>query len=190
MKNGSNEKNGGFEELKIKIRRSEKVLITGLGFILLFMIFHDWLPLGPLNDVQAVAATRSTGELVIVTLFGTAQIMLLMGIVLCFIGKAYPFWAKLWLMIQQSLIMAGVLLDWWIPYFFGIGSADRVESYQVMFGDTHTFLPVMNGIVPNTIHVLFHSTLLICLILTVYISFTNQNKSAIQAARYYTSYKP
>lgn len=29
--------------------------------------------------------------------------------------------------------------------FFGIGSADRVESYQVMFGETHTFLPVMNG---------------------------------------------
>ncbi|WP_339162733.1 hypothetical protein MHB50_06430 [Siminovitchia sp. FSL H7-0308] len=77
--------------MKRKIHRSEKVLITGSGFILLFMIFHDWLPLGPLNDVQAVAATRSTGELVIITLFWTAQIMLLMGIILCFIGKTYPF---------------------------------------------------------------------------------------------------
>ncbi|MFS0646301.1 hypothetical protein [Siminovitchia sp. 179-K 8D1 HS] len=157
-----------------QIRRSEKVLIAGLGFILLFMMFHDWVPLGPLNDVDSVAVNRPISELVIVTLFGTVQIMLLMGMVLFFIGKTYPLWIKLWLVIHQSFIMAGVLIDWWIPYFFGIGAENRVESYKAMFGNTHSFLPVMHGIVPNTIHVIFHATLLICLILTPNIIFTNK----------------
>ncbi|MCH1627502.1 hypothetical protein [Fredinandcohnia quinoae] len=160
--------------MKKEMRPSEKILLSGFCFILLFMIFHDWLPLGPFNDVEAVSGDRSLGELVTVTLIGGVQILLFLGAIVFFRGRKYPIWIKIWLVIHQTSIFTGALLDWWIPYFFGYGADERVERYELMFGDTHSFLPVMNGIVPNTIHVLFHAALLMCIILTIYISFTDR----------------
>lgn len=162
-----------------QIRTSEIILLAGLGLIFLFMLVHDWVPLGKLNDVQAVSEARDLGELIIVTLIGTVQILLLITIVLFYLGRKYPLWIKLWLVIHQGFIFAGALLDWWLPYLFGLGAEGRVERYSVMFGDTHAFLPVNNGIVPNTIHVMFHFTLLLCILVTIYISLTRpKNKTA------------
>ncbi|GAA0339456.1 hypothetical protein GCM10008967_32230 [Bacillus carboniphilus] len=158
--------------MKREIHFSEKLLLAGLSFILIFMIVQDWVPLGTLNDVQAVKAEHSFNQLVTITLINVAQILLLMGLVVIFMGKRYPIWVKFWLIIHQVCIFAGVLISWWIPYFFGYGAEQKVEEYKQMFGETHSFLPVMNGIVPNTLHFLFHITLLLCIILAIYISFT------------------
>ncbi len=141
------------------------------------MIVQDLVPLGPLNDIDAISADRSFNEILTVTLIGAVQILILLSIVLIFIGKRYPIWIRLWLIIHQSFIFVGALLDWWIPYFFGYGAEERVDRYQQMFGDTHSFLPEINGIVPNTLHVIFHSLLLLCIILTIYISFTTKKKN-------------
>ena len=59
---------------------------------------------------------------------------------------------------------------------FGFGAEERIERYQLIFGNTHSFLPVMNGIVPNTLHTLFHLTLLLSIILAIYISFSGNKK--------------
>nr|WP_255723413.1 hypothetical protein [Sporosarcina sp. ACRSL] len=151
-------------------------MVVGYGLILFFMIVQDWVPLGKLNDIQAIAAEKSTSELLFVTLSGVIQIALLMGLVLLFIGKRYPLWAKLWLLIHPACLFAGVLFAWWIPYLFGVGAEEKVDSYVRMFGDTHSFLPVMNGIVPNTLHTFFHVTLAICILLTIYIFCTNRRE--------------
>lgn len=156
--------------MRRKFRTSEIILIAGFSFILVFMLVHDWIPLGPLNDVKAVSESRSAGELIVVTLIGAVQIAVLLGLALWFAGKTYPFWAKLWLIVHPSFIFAGALLDWWIPYFFGYGAEERAERYTEMFGNTHAFLPVMNGIVPNTMHVMFHSTLLLCIVTAICMS--------------------
>ena len=71
-----------------KIRLSEKLLLFGLSLILLFMIFHDFVPLGSLNDVQAVLNDRSLNELIILTIIGAGQILLIM------IGVIY-LWGKI-----------------------------------------------------------------------------------------------
>lgn len=157
--------------MKRQFRASELLLVIGLSLILLFMLAHDWVPLGQLNDVKAVKDTRPTSELVMVTLIGSVQIALLLVLTLRFAGRTYPLWAKLWLVIHQSCIFAGALLDWWIPYLSGFGAANKVESYRLMFGNTHVFLPIRNGIVPNTLHVIFHLTLLLCILLSIYICF-------------------
>ncbi|WP_316244945.1 hypothetical protein [Oceanobacillus jeddahense] len=65
--------------MKRNVRLSEKLLLTGFIFILLFMIGHDWIPLGSLNDVQALSEDRSFNERFMVTLFGTVQFLLLTG---------------------------------------------------------------------------------------------------------------
>lgn len=82
------------------IRLSEKLLLAGLSFIFLFMTVQDLVPLGPLNDVQAIAEVRSFNELLMVTAFGAVQFLLLMGGVIYFMGKRYPIWARLWLIIH------------------------------------------------------------------------------------------
>jgi hypothetical protein len=133
------------------------------------MIVQDWIPLGALNDVEAIAATQSTSELITTTLIGVIQILLLLGGVLFFIGKKYPVWAKIWLIIHPACIFIGALVAWWIPYLFGVGAEARVDRYNVIFGNTHAFLPVINGIVPNTLHTLFHLILFTCIVLTIYI---------------------
>lgn len=162
--------------MKRKIRFSEKMLLAGLSLILIFMFVQDWIPLSPLNDVQAIAKAHSFNELLIVTMVGVVQLILLIGGVIFFMGKRYPILVKLWLIIHQICIFVGVLIDWWIPYFFGIGAGQRAERYNQMFGDTHSFLPVMNGIVPNTLHTFFHTVLFLCIILTIYISFTDSRE--------------
>ncbi|SET52833.1 hypothetical protein SAMN05421676_105195 [Salinibacillus kushneri] len=162
--------------MKRDIRFSEKLLMAGLSFILLFMIVQDWVPLGSLNDVQAIREEHSFNELITVTLINVTQILLLMGLVIIFMGKRYPIWTKLWLIIHPLCIFVGVLTSWWIPYFFGYGAEQKVERYNQMFGDTHSFLPIMNGIVPNTLHILYHFTLLFCIIVLIYISITSSRK--------------
>ncbi|QUW23564.1 hypothetical protein JSQ81_08700 [Sporosarcina sp. Marseille-Q4063] len=161
--------------MKRNIRKSEKALLFGFSLLFLFMMLHDWVPLGSLNDIQAVSAESSKKELVIVTSIGAMQILLVMTILLFFIGKNYPIWAKLWLFIHPSCIFVGAMMSWWIPYLFGFGAEERAERYQVIFGNTHSLLPVKNGIVPNTLHSLFHMTLLLCIILVIYI--TSRKKS-------------
>ncbi|MBU9711930.1 hypothetical protein [Evansella tamaricis] len=169
--------------MKREIRLSEKLLMGGFSFILLFMIVQDWIPLGSLNDIAAIAQDRTASEIVIITLIGAVQILILMGVVLFYMGRRYPVWIKLWLLIHPTFIFAGALMDWWIPYFFGYGAEVRVERYTLMFGNTHSFLPPMNGIVPNTLHIFFHSLLFLCIILIIYITLWNpKEKQSVETS--------
>ncbi len=98
------------------IRPSEKLLLFGYTLILLFMIVQDLIPLGNLNDIKAVASVHSTNEIIVITLIGVVQILLLIGGILFFIGKKYPLWIRIWLIIHPAFIFIGALFSWWIPY--------------------------------------------------------------------------
>jgi len=52
-----------------------------------------------------------------------------------------------------------------------------VKSYTTMFRNTHAFLPVRNGIVPNTIHTAFQLTLLSTWVLSLYLSAASGRKT-------------
>ncbi|SDG11020.1 hypothetical protein [Paraburkholderia phenazinium] len=48
--------------------------------------------------------------------------------------------------------------------------AKRAARYRIMFGNTHSFLPMRNGMVPNTLHVLLHlSTAVTLVVLFVFL---------------------
>ena len=162
--------------MKRNVTVSEKIFITGLGLILLFMLSHDWIPLGSLNDIQGVCAENTMSGLIQLTIINTISVLVVVVLTLLFIGKRYPIWARIWLIIHLGSILYGAISAWWIPYLFG-AEPELIERYNVMFGNTHSFLQVMNGVVPNTIHVLFHVTLLMTWILSVYISFKKEEKS-------------
>ena len=72
-----------------------------------------------------------------------------------YFGRPYHGWINNWLWISYIVLFLGEIRAWWIPYFFR-AEPKRAERYQIMFGNTHSFLPRRNGIVPNTLHVILH----------------------------------
>lgn len=130
-------------------------LIVLQGFQVLFLWLHDWVPLGPLNDVKAVRSQDTVFRLVVVTLIQSVPFTIgLLFSLLCF-GRMYPHWLYLWLWISYSILFAGQIRAWWIPYLFR-AEPQRAARYQIMFGNTHRFLPTRNGLAPNTAHIMLH----------------------------------
>jgi hypothetical protein len=124
-------------------------------FHVLFLALHDWIPLGTLNDVQAVRAANPGRKLVAGTLISLTPFAIGLGATAIYFGRAYPAWLFWWLWISYGLLFVGELTGWWIPYLFH-SEPERAARYQVMFGATHAFLPERNGIRPNTLHMILH----------------------------------
>jgi hypothetical protein len=136
-------------------------------FHVLFLSLHDWIPLGKLNDPKAVRATISSGKLLAATLISTAPFAFGLAASAVYLGRPYPQWLLLWIGISYAMLFVGELQAWWIPYFFWV-QPERAARYQAMFSGTHAFLPVHNGIRPNTLHVILHAgTLAILTVLVV-----------------------
>jgi hypothetical protein len=78
-------------------------------------------------------------------------------------GHKYPQWLNSWLWISYALLLAGQLRAWWIPYLLR-ADPERAARYRIMFGKTHSFLPVRNGLVPNTAHIMLHLATVLTLV--------------------------
>ena len=135
--------------------RIEIIFLVLQVFQVLFLWFHDWIPLGRLNDVTAVRSQDTTPRLVFVTLMQSVPFTFGLLFSLVHFGRPYPHWLYMWLWINYGLIFVGQIRAWWIPYLFH-SEPKRAARYQFMFGNTHHFLPVRNGLVPNTAHVMLH----------------------------------
>jgi hypothetical protein len=142
----------------------EVCLLALQTFQVLFLWVHDWVPLGRLNDVAAVRSRDTTGRLVLVTLIQSVPFTF--GLVGCLIyfRQAYPGWLTNWLEISYVVLFLGQMRAWWVPYLLR-PEPERAKRYRVMFGKTHSFLPLRNGIVPNTAHILLHVATLATLVL-------------------------
>ena len=142
----------------------ELALVALQAFQVLFLWVHDWLPLGRLNDVAAVRSQNTGSRLARVTLIQSLPFTIGLCFCLVYFHQHYPGWLNNWLRISYGLLFLGQLQAWWIPYLFH-PDHELAARYQVMFGKTHSFLPVRNGIVPNTAHILLHLATFLTLIL-------------------------
>ncbi|MGA8102713.1 MAG: hypothetical protein WB869_11190 [Candidatus Acidiferrales bacterium] len=148
------------------------ITITGalLGlqcFIVLFVAFHNWIPLGSLNDVRAARVVFPGSKLLTITLINFSPVSIGLAGSVIYFGQACPPWLFWWLWITYLLAVYGSLKAWWIPYLFRPEPA-LAARYQVMYGATHAFLPERNGIRPNTLHVIFDlATVAILIVLAV-----------------------
>jgi hypothetical protein len=139
-------------------------------FHVLFLLLHDWIPLGRLNDIAAVRRENSLRFMVIGTLVSTAPFAV--GLALSFMQSSHPFSCFLlaWLWVSYLWLFVGELEAWWIPYLV-VNQPKRAARYAALYGNTRAFLPARNGIRPNTLHVILHSTTLATLILLGIYSF-------------------
>jgi hypothetical protein len=144
-------------------RHLQAILLALQAFQVIFLWIHDWVPLGSLNDVAAVRSQDTTARLVRITLIQSVPFTIGLVFSAVHFGDHYPDWLVDWLWISYGAIFVGQLRAWWVPYLVRPEPA-RAARYQVMFGKTHSFLPVRNGIVPNTAHILLHVATLATLI--------------------------
>ena len=133
----------------------EAVLIVLQVCQVLFLAIHDWVPLGRMNDVSAVRSQDTRARLLSVTALQTLPFAFGLGSSLFYFRELFPHWLYQWLLISYLILLVGQLRAWWLPYLFRPEPL-RAERYKVMFGKTHSFLPLKNGMVPNTAHVLLH----------------------------------
>jgi hypothetical protein len=133
----------------------DKILLALQAFQVLFLLIHDWIPLGRLNDVAAVRSQDTFRRLVLVTCIQTVPFAIGLFFSARYLGTRYPHWLNEWLWISYAMLFVGQLRAWWVPYLLK-AEPKRAERYRIMFGNTHSFLPERNGMVPNTAHILLH----------------------------------
>jgi len=143
---------------------SELALLALQFFHVAFLLLHDWIPLGRLDDVAAVRRENSLPPLIANTLIVGGLFAFGLAFSLHYYGRAYPGWLYTWLWASYGLLFFGELRARWIPYLIHAEPA-RAPRYQSLFGRTHSFLPVRNGIVPNTLHIILHAATLATLLL-------------------------
>jgi hypothetical protein len=121
----------------------------------LFLWTHDWIPLGPLNNVAAGRSQDTTRRLALVTPIQSLQFTVGLLFSLLNFARPYPNWLYNWLWISFGVLFVGQIRAWWIPYLFEWSRSGPIVI-GIIFGNTHSFLPLHNGVVPNTAHVLLH----------------------------------
>jgi hypothetical protein len=129
------------------------ILIALQCFVVAFVGLHNWIPLGSLNDLNAVRSQFPGSKLFLTTLsnFIPAAFGLACSV---YFYRGFPGWVTWYLSIFYLLACGGSAYAWWIPYFLGAGKK-RLEREQELYGKTHSFLPARYGVRPNTLHVIF-----------------------------------
>jgi hypothetical protein len=135
-------------------------------FVVVFLLFHDWIPLGRLNNLTAIRGQDTRLHRVFVTLLPGVPAAIGLFFSARHFGQSYPDWLEMLLWITYSVFIVGMLRAWWIPYLV-LPDAERAARYQIIFAGTHSFLPRRNGMAPDTLHTVFHLVTLSTLVALV-----------------------
>jgi hypothetical protein len=141
----------------------ETTFITLQALVVAFLLFHDWIPLGRLNNLAAIRGQDTLLRRVFVTLLAAVPAGICLFFSVRHFGRSYPDWLETWFWITYGVFIAGMLRAWWIPYLV-LPDAERAARYQIIFAGTHSFLPRRNGMAPDTLHTLFHLVTLATLV--------------------------
>jgi hypothetical protein len=132
-------------------------------FAVVFLLFHDWIPLGRLNNLAAIRGQDTVSHRVFVTLLPGLPAAIGLFFSARHFGQSYPDWLEMLLWITYGILILGMLRAWWIPYLV-LPDAERAARYQIIFAGTHSFLPRRNGMAPDTLHTVFHLVTLATLV--------------------------
>ncbi len=137
--------------------------------LLLFMLFHDWVPVVPFNDIEALKISDSTFYRLLGSVINGLTVLIPLIITLNYYQKpSMPSSAVITLISFYFLLTVGTILSWWTPYFFG--SSQKHKQAFNKFKNTHHFLPERgDNIIPNTLHIVLHLQVWTCLGISIYL---------------------
>jgi hypothetical protein len=143
----------------------EIIFLALQAFNVAFLFLHDWIPLGRFSNLAAIRSQDTWSHRAFVTLLPGVPAFVCLFYSASYFGQVYPHWLDLWLWIMYGLFFLGLLRAWWIPYLFKT-DAQRAARYQIIFANTHKFLPMRNGMAPDTLHTVFHLSVAATLIIS------------------------
>ncbi len=141
-----------------------QTLFVVLQSILLgFFLVQDIVSLRPLNDIPAQVKYLGWTKLILGTLFTSSLLGTSLWLTLHYSGAPLPWGAKAFFVFWWSMLMIGMYMSWYKPYFRG-PTPKETELYNALFANTHTILPVRNSFPgPNTFHlVILHPLMIAC----------------------------
>ncbi len=144
--------------------RVEISLIALQAVQLTFILLHDWLPLGPLNNLAAVRASDPPAKLLWTTLLSALPFAAVFGVTCVYSARPWPLWLRSWLLYTYIAAAAGAVISWWGPYLFW-RSPKREARYRIRFAGTLRVLPERHGISPDALHLAFHACIMATLVL-------------------------
>jgi predicted outer membrane lipoprotein len=148
-------------------------LVICQAAVVIFLALHDWVPMGKLNNIAGLRAVDSKTNLILATAVSTLPFAAVLVASVLFAPARYPNWLLWWLWGTYLACAYGILRAWWIPYL-GPLDPERAKRYRIRFAGTHGFLPLRNGIRPDTLHVAFHLLLVGTLVILAFVTFVHQ----------------
>lgn len=132
------------------------------------MLFHDWIPIPPFNDIDALKKSDSTFYRLLGSLVNGMFVLIPLIITLrCYQQIPIPLIAMVTVLTCYLLLTIGTILSWWIPYYWG--SSQKLKEEFSKFKNTHHFLPARgDNVIPNTLHVILHLQVWACLAISLY----------------------
>ena len=135
--------------------------------LLIFMLFHDWIPVPPLNDVGTLKKVDGHFYRLLGSFINGATVLIPLSITLYYHQSSMPLSASVTIFSFYFFLTIGTILSWWVPYFFG--SSQKHQEQFGKFKNTHHFLPARGSHVrPNTLHVILHLQVWLCLMISIY----------------------
>lgn len=142
-------------------------------YVVLFIALHDWLPLGSLNNLAGIRAVDTRMQLLRTTVLSALPFVVGLAGSIYYSATHFPPWLMWVLWIAYGMALYGVLRAWYLPYLV-YSDPVRAARYRERFADTHAFLPMRNGIRPDTLHVTFHAVLLVLIVLLCVLTFSGR----------------
>ena len=81
----------------------------------LLLALHDWIPLGRLNDIEAVRAENPGVTLFRTTAWSTLPFAFGVAASAYFLHRHWPDWLLVWLRVSYAILLLGELRAWWFP---------------------------------------------------------------------------
>lgn len=136
--------------------------------LLFFIIFHDWIPFPPYNNLEALKIFGSNFYRLIDSVVNGVTVLVPLLITWIFYQKSFfPLHAIIVISLFYFFLTIGTILSWWIPYFFK-SSEKHIKNFS-RFKDTHHFLPKRgDNVIPNTLHVILHLQVWLCFAFSIY----------------------
>lgn len=141
----------------------EAVLIGLQAVQVIFLLLHDWVPLGRLSNLAAVHAVDSITKLLRTTLVSTLPYAAGLGFSIATFPD-WPMWVRLYLEILYAITLLAILRAWWVPYL-SRSDSPRAERYRIRFAGTLSFLPKRHGFAPDALHTTYHGVVVATLVL-------------------------